>query len=43
LGQNCPKAKGHGAKKEVCFALRILVFIFILFLFLNLLFSHGST
>jgi hypothetical protein len=28
-GQNCPRAKGHGAKKEVCFAHRILVFHFI--------------
>jgi hypothetical protein len=27
-GQNCPRAEGHGVKKEVCFACRILVFHF---------------
>jgi hypothetical protein len=27
-GWNCPKTEGHGAKKEVCFAHRILVFHF---------------
>jgi hypothetical protein len=33
-GWNCPRAEGQGAKKEVCFAHRILVFhIFHLFLF----------
>jgi hypothetical protein len=31
--QPCPKAEGQGAKKEVCFAHRILVSHFFSFLF----------
>jgi hypothetical protein len=33
-GKNCPRAEGQGAKKEVCFAHRILIFHFFS-LFLN--------
>jgi hypothetical protein len=38
-GWNCERAKGQSAKKEVCFAHRILVFHFFLLFF----FAHGST
>jgi hypothetical protein len=37
-GQNCPKVEQWGAKKEVCFAHRILVFYF----FPLLIFAPGS-
>jgi hypothetical protein len=37
-GLNCPRAVGHGAKKEVCFAYRILVLHF----FSLFGFAHGS-
>jgi hypothetical protein len=36
-GWNCPRAEGQGAKKEVCFARRILVFHFFSLCF----FAHG--
>jgi hypothetical protein len=38
-GWNCPRAKGQGAKKEVCFTYRILVFS----LFFTFFLTHGST
>jgi hypothetical protein len=38
-GWNCPKAEGHGAKKKVCFAHKILVFHFFSLFF----FAHSST
>jgi hypothetical protein len=41
-GQNCPRAKGLGAKKEVCFAHRILVFHFFSLCFL-LMVLHDVT
>jgi hypothetical protein len=41
-GWNCPRAVGQGAKKEVCFAHRILVFHFFHFFFL-LMVLHDVT
>jgi hypothetical protein len=38
---NCPRAKSQGAKKEVCFARRILEFLF-LFLKIELMLLHGD-
>jgi hypothetical protein len=32
-GLNCPRTKGHDAKKEVCFVHRILVFYIFHFFF----------
>jgi hypothetical protein len=32
-GQNCPRFERYGAKKEVCFAYRILFFHFFYFFF----------
>jgi hypothetical protein len=38
--QNCPRTKGQSAKKEVCFAHRILVFHFFPLFFLLLMVLH---
>jgi hypothetical protein len=39
-GQNCPRAEGHGAKKEVCYAhVESWFFTFFHFFF----FAHGFT
>jgi hypothetical protein len=39
---NCPRVEGHGAKKEVCFAHKILAFYFFLLFFL-LMVLHDVT
>jgi hypothetical protein len=42
-GQNCPRAEGQGAKKDVCFAHRILVFYFFFYFFFLLMVLHDVT
>jgi hypothetical protein len=41
-GLNCPRIEGQGAKKEVCFVHRILIFHFFFHFFFLLMVLHNA-